>query len=51
MELLDSEDGSGNQVSPVLPGHVNNYLIHIDGTVGEDMTVVRWSVDEGTGIS
>ena len=37
MELLDSEDGSGNQVSPVLPDHVKNYLIDIDGTVGEDI--------------
>ena len=37
MELIDSEDGSGKQVSPVLPEHIKNYLIDIDGTVGEDI--------------
>ena len=37
MELIDSKDQTGNQVSPVLPEHIKNYLIDIDGTVGEDI--------------
>ena len=37
MELIGSKDNSGNPVSPVLPEHVKNYLIDIDGTVGEDI--------------
>ena len=37
MELIGSKDTSGNPVSPVLPEHVKNYLIDIDGTVGEDI--------------
>ena len=37
MDLVDTTDGSGNAASPVLPEHVKNYLIDIDGTVGEDI--------------
>ena len=37
MDLVDITDGSGNAASPVLPEHVKNYLIDIDGTVGEDI--------------
>ena len=36
MELIGSKDTSGNPVL-VLPEHVKNYLIDIDGTVGEDI--------------
>ena len=37
MDLTPIDDGLGNQVSPILPEHVKNYLIDIDGTVGEDI--------------
>ena len=37
MDLVDITDGSGNAASPVLPEHVKNYLIDIDGTIGEDI--------------
>lgn len=37
MDLVPAEDGLGNQASPTLPEHVKNYLIDIDGTVGEDI--------------
>ena len=35
--MVPAEDGLGNQASPTLPEHVKNYLIDIDGTVGEDI--------------
>jgi len=37
MELVDTTDDAGNSASPVLPEDVKNYLIDIDGTVGEDI--------------
>ena len=37
MELIDSKDDTGNQVSPVLPEHIKNYLSDRDGTGGEDI--------------
>ena len=37
MDLIDQTDESGVQVSPSLPEGVKNYLIDIDGTVGEDI--------------
>lgn len=36
MELVKKEE-NGKTISPVLPGEVKNYLIDIDGTVGEDI--------------
>jgi len=36
-ELEDSYDEQGRKVSPVLPSTTKNYLIDIDGTVGEDV--------------
>jgi len=35
--ILNSKVESGSHVSPVLPKGVKNYLIDIDGTVGEDI--------------
>lgn len=37
MKLVDSTDGSGKAASPLLPENIKNYLIDIDGTVGEDI--------------
>ena len=37
MELVDATDDAGNAASPILPEDVKNYLIDIDGTVGEDI--------------
>ena len=37
MELIGSKDTSGTPVSPVLPEHVKNYLIDIDGTICDDI--------------
>ena len=37
MELVDTSDDAGNAASPILPEDVKNYLIDIDGTVGEDI--------------
>ena len=37
MDLVEQTDESGAQVSPGLPEGVKNYLIDIDGTVGEDI--------------
>jgi len=37
MELVDSTDDSGKAASPLLPENIKNYLIDIDGTVGEDI--------------
>ena len=36
MELVDKME-NGQHISPVLPEHVKNYLIDIDGTVTEDV--------------
>ena len=36
-KLIDTVDEDGNKVSPVLPEGSKNYLIDIDGTVGEDI--------------
>ena len=36
-KLVESLDGQGNKLSPVLPSGKKNYLIDIDGTVGEDI--------------
>ena len=37
MELVDKTDESGKYISPGLPEGMKNYLIDIDGTVGEDI--------------
>ena len=37
MDLVDKTDESGKKVSPGLPEGTKNYLIDIDGTVGEDI--------------
>jgi hypothetical protein len=29
--------GNGKKVSPLLPAHINNYLVDIDGTICEDI--------------
>lgn len=36
-ELLNEATENGAKISPVLPKGVKNYLIDIDGTVGEDI--------------
>jgi len=36
-KLIDTVDEDGNKVSPGLPEGSKNYLIDIDGTVGEDI--------------
>lgn len=36
MELTDTFE-NGKKISPVLPGHIKNYLIDIDGTICEDI--------------
>ena len=35
-KLIEKEEG-GKKISPILPGHVKNFLVDIDGTVGEDI--------------
>lgn len=35
-KLIEAEE-NGKKISPVLPGHVKNFLIDIDGTVGDDI--------------
>jgi hypothetical protein len=35
--LREATDELGNRISPVLPSSVKNFLIDIDGTVGEDI--------------
>lgn len=35
--LLQDAEEDGKKISPVLPSHVKNFLIDIDGTVGEDI--------------
>ena len=37
MKLVDNTDDTGKASSPLLPENVKNYLIDIDGTVGEDV--------------
>ena len=37
MELVDATDDARKAASPILPEDVKNYLIDIDGTVGEDI--------------
>ncbi|HXC03447.1 MAG TPA: phosphoheptose isomerase [Bacteroidia bacterium] len=34
---LEEKEENGKKISPVLPGHVKNFLVDIDGTVGEDI--------------
>ncbi len=36
-ELNELHDADGNLISPILPDHVKNYLIDIDGTITEDV--------------
>lgn len=36
-KLVEALDEEGNRVSPILPAGKKNYLIDIDGTVGEDI--------------
>ena len=36
-KLVESLDEQGNKVSPILPPGKKNYLIDIDGTIGEDI--------------
>jgi uncharacterized HAD superfamily protein len=36
MNLITKEE-NGNKISPVLPSHIKNYLIDIDGTVCDDI--------------
>lgn len=36
-KLVETLDEEGNRVSPILPAGKKNYLIDIDGTVGEDI--------------
>lgn len=36
-ELLQDAEENGKKISPILPAHVKNFLIDIDGTVGEDI--------------
>ena len=37
MDLIQNVNDSGESISPILPEEVKNYLIDIDGTVGEDI--------------
>ncbi len=37
MDLINKIDNSNNQISPVLPDGIKNYLIDIDGTITEDV--------------
>jgi hypothetical protein len=36
-DLIEAIDNAGKKISPVLPSDKKNYLIDIDGTVGEDI--------------
>ena len=36
VELLESQE-NGKKISPILPEHVKNFLVDIDGTVGDDI--------------
>ncbi len=35
--LLQEAEEDGKKISPILPAHIKNFLIDIDGTVGEDI--------------
>lgn len=35
--LLQDAEEDGKKISPILPTHIKNFLIDIDGTVGEDI--------------
>ena len=35
MELIDSKDDTGNQVSPVLPEHIKNCLLYTSDAADE----------------
>lgn len=37
MELKENFDEKGRKASPVLPPHIKNYLIDIDGTICDDV--------------
>lgn len=37
IHLINHYDEKGNLLSPVLPEHIKNFLIDIDGTVSEDV--------------
>jgi len=34
---LVTKEENGKKISPVLPSHINNYLVDIDGTICEDV--------------
>ena len=34
---LIEEEENGKKISPILPGHIKNFLVDIDGTVGDDI--------------
>jgi len=36
-ENLVAKEQNGKRISPVLPAHINNYLVDIDGTICEDI--------------
>jgi hypothetical protein len=36
-DLVEATDNEGKKISPMLPSDKKNYLIDIDGTVGEDI--------------
>lgn len=36
-DLISIKDDKGNQASPILPEHIKNYLIDIDGTICDDI--------------
>ena len=35
--LIELKDDKGNYLSPILPAHIKNYLVDIDGTITEDV--------------
>ena len=37
VELIDTEDGDGQTISPKLPADCKNFMIDIDGTICEDV--------------
>ena len=37
MDLQGAKDDQGLNASPVLPEHIKNFLIDIDGTITEDV--------------
>ena len=36
-KILQEKENAGKKISPVLPKGVKNYLIDIDGTIGDDI--------------